>query len=86
VKDIGLWGPKIQAAYKDMGVYHYKDVDVDALQAQDETLARTLDESRGLSEESDAAAAIAGIDKPRALEVQQTIESGRDEAPEPAAR
>jgi hypothetical protein len=78
VKDIGLWGPKIQKAYQDMGVYHFKDVDVDALQAQDETLARQLDQSRGLSEESEAAAAIAGVDKTRALEIQQTIESGKE--------
>ena len=59
-------------------MYHFKDVDVDALQAQDENLARTLDDSRGLSEEAEAASAIAGIDKPRALEVQQTIEAGRE--------
>ncbi len=78
VKDIGLWGPKIQRAYEDMGVIEYADVDPDALQAEDEALARKLDAGRGLSEEAEAAAAIAGIDKTRAHEVQQTIEAGRD--------
>jgi hypothetical protein len=77
VKDIGLWGPKIQAAYKDMGVYHYKDEDPDALSAMDEALARKLDESRSLSAEGEAAAKIAGVDPKRAQEVQQTIEAGR---------
>ena len=77
VKDIGLWGPKIQAAYKDMGVYHYKDEDPDSLSAQDEALARKLDERRGLSAEAEAAATIAGVDPKRALEVQHTIEAGR---------
>jgi len=77
VKDIGLWGPKIRKAYEDMGVIQFSEVDVDALQAQDEEIARKLDQSKGLSEEAEAATAIAGIDQARALEVQQTIEAGR---------
>ncbi len=43
VKDIGLWGPKIQKAYADMGVLHYADQDLDALARQDEEIARELD-------------------------------------------
>ena len=78
VKDIGLWGTRIQDAYKDMGVYHYKDSDPDQLSAQDEALARKLDEGRGLSDEAEAAATIAGVDPKRALEVQQTIDAGRE--------
>ncbi len=43
VKDIGLWGPKIQKAYADMGVLHYADQDHDTLAQQDEAIAKDLD-------------------------------------------
>jgi hypothetical protein len=79
VKDIGLWGPKIQKAYADMGVIKYADVDPDELSAQDEALARRLDTSKGLSEEAEAAATLAGVDAGRALEVQETIRAGAEE-------
>ena len=78
VKDIGLWGPKIQRAYADMGVMQFQDADPDALSAQDEALARKLDTSRGLSEEAEAAAKLAGVDATRALEVEQTIRAGAE--------
>ena len=45
VKDIGLWGPRIQKAYTDMGVMHYADLDPQALQDDDERVARELEES-----------------------------------------
>jgi hypothetical protein len=76
VKDIGLWGEKVQRAYEEMGVISFADVDPEFLQAQDEDIARKLDETRGLSEEAEAASALAGVDRARALEVQQTIEAG----------
>jgi len=79
VKDIGLWGPKVQKAYQDLGVLQYQDVDPDQLQAQDEAMARTLDTSRGLSPEADASARLAGVDPARALEVEETIRMGADE-------
>ena len=47
VKDIGLWGPKIQKAYADMGVLHYADQDLDALAKQDEDIAKDLDMRHG---------------------------------------
>jgi 1,2-phenylacetyl-CoA epoxidase catalytic subunit len=78
VKDIGLWGPKVQKAYADMGVLGFQDLDPDALSAQDEQIARKLDGSR-LSEEYDAAARLAGVDPARAVEVQETIRLGSDE-------
>jgi 1,2-phenylacetyl-CoA epoxidase catalytic subunit len=78
VKDIGLWGPKVQKAYADMGVLGFQDLDPDALSAQDEQIARELDGSR-LSEEYDAAARLAGVDPARAVEVQETIRLGSDE-------
>ena len=43
VKDIGLWGPKIQKAYADMGVLHYADQDLEELARQDEEIAKDLD-------------------------------------------
>jgi hypothetical protein len=79
VKDIGLWGPKVRKAYEDMGVLQFQDVDPDALSADDERMARTLDTSRGLSEEAETAARLAGIDPARALEVQETIRLGSDD-------
>jgi len=43
VKDIGLWGPRIQKAYKDMGILHFADVDIDALQTRDQDVAKEHD-------------------------------------------
>src|SRR5437763_6103486 len=58
VKDIGLWGAKVQRAYEDMGVISFSDLDPEDLMAQDEDVARKLDETRGLSEEAEAAASL----------------------------
>jgi hypothetical protein len=76
VKDIGLWGKKVQKAYADMGVLQFQDMDPDSLSAQDEELARKLDTGRGLSPEAEAASKLAGVDAERALEVQETIRLG----------
>jgi 1,2-phenylacetyl-CoA epoxidase catalytic subunit len=43
VKDIGLWGPRIQKAYTDMGVMHYAEQDLDELANQDEAIAKDID-------------------------------------------
>jgi len=43
VKKIGLWGPKIQAAFLDMGVLDFQEIDTDALMAEDEEIAQELD-------------------------------------------
>ncbi|MGH2662827.1 MAG: ferritin-like domain-containing protein [Actinomycetota bacterium] len=82
VKDIGLWGKKVQKAYADMGVLQFQDEDPDELSAEDEQLARKLDTSRGLSAEAEASAKIAGIDPQRAMEVQETVRLGAE--PDPA--
>jgi hypothetical protein len=39
VKDIGLWGDKVQAAFEDMGVLGFQDLDVDELSETDERIA-----------------------------------------------
>lgn len=43
VKRIGLWGPKVQAAFLDMGVLDFQDVNVEGLMAEDEQIAEELD-------------------------------------------
>jgi hypothetical protein len=57
VKDIGLWGKKVQDGYAKMGVLNYADVNIDALQADDERIAREFDARRSHIEDI---AAVAG--------------------------
>ncbi|HEX2267569.1 MAG TPA: aminobenzoate oxygenase, partial [Actinomycetota bacterium] len=77
VKDLGLFGPKVQKAFQDMGVIEFVNVNPDDLSAADEEIARDLDRRKGkLTEEEAATAALAGIDPARAEEVKATIESG----------
>ncbi|WP_411141012.1 ferritin-like domain-containing protein [Streptomyces sp. x-80] len=63
VKDIGLWGERLQRAYADLGVYEMGDANLDLLMAQDEELAEELDAQRFAAEEqartAEVAAAIA---------------------------
>ena len=46
VKDIGLWGDKVQKAYADMGVLDMGGIDLDALMKNDEDTADALDRFR----------------------------------------
>jgi hypothetical protein len=46
VKDIGLWGDKVQKCYADMGVLDMAGVDLDALMRGDEQMAEQLDAER----------------------------------------
>lgn len=46
LRDIGLFGPKVRAAFTDMGVMGYQDTDVEELMAQDEAMAEELDRQR----------------------------------------
>ncbi|HZD67261.1 MAG TPA: ferritin-like domain-containing protein [Acidimicrobiales bacterium] len=43
VKKIGLWGPKVQAAFVDMGVIDFQDLDSDALLEADEDTAQAIE-------------------------------------------
>ena len=43
IRDIGLWGPKIQRAFEDMGVIGFADSDIDAEMAGDEAAADEFD-------------------------------------------
>ena len=51
IKDIGLWGPRVQKAYSDMGILGFADGDVDALGEQDEEIAQQFDLRRRSIEE-----------------------------------
>jgi len=46
LKDIGLFGPKVQNAFADMGVMGYTTVDIDKLMADDEAQAAQIDAAR----------------------------------------
>ncbi|MFJ2767944.1 ferritin-like domain-containing protein [Streptomyces sp. NPDC087300] len=51
VKDIGLWGKRLQQAYVDMGVFEMGNANLDQLMAQDEEIAEKLDAERFAAEE-----------------------------------
>lgn len=59
VKDIGLWGPRLQQAYVDMGVFEMGDSNLDVLMAQDEEIAERLDADRFAAEEAARVAEVA---------------------------
>jgi len=46
IKDIGLWGPKIQKAFTDMGVIEFAQSDLDGEMANDEKAAEDIDKAR----------------------------------------
>jgi hypothetical protein len=75
VKDLGLFGEKVQRAFEDMGVIQFQDVNPDDLSAADEEIAQELDRQRGLLTDEEAAmAALSGIDPARAEQVKATIQ------------
>lgn len=69
VKDIGLWGPKVQQAYLDMGVLEMGDADLDALMKHDEDLAEELDREKREAAEVQR----------RISEIERTIALGADD-------
>ncbi|MBF6045975.1 aminobenzoate oxygenase [Streptomyces sp. NRRL B-1677] len=69
VKDIGLWGERLQRAYVDMGVLELGDASLDLLMAQDEEVAEKLDAQRFAAEEA-----------ARKGEVAEAIAAGAGEA------
>ncbi|HEY5335131.1 MAG TPA: ferritin-like domain-containing protein [Mycobacteriales bacterium] len=50
IKDIGLWGDKVQKAYADMGVLDYAGANLDGLMASDEATAEELDAEKRAAE------------------------------------
>ncbi|MFD7624641.1 ferritin-like domain-containing protein [Streptomyces sp. NPDC059851] len=59
VKDIGLWGSRLQKAYVDMGVFEMGDSNLDLLMSQDEEVAEALDRERFAAEEAERVAEVA---------------------------
>jgi hypothetical protein len=77
VKDLGLFGPKVQKAFEEMGVIDFADVNPDDLSAADEEVARDLDRKHGIaSGNGDGPGTLAEIDPVREREVATTIEAG----------
>ncbi|MFJ4874613.1 ferritin-like domain-containing protein [Streptomyces sp. NPDC088745] len=58
VKDIGLWGERLQKAYVDMGVFELGDSNLDLLMTQDEEIAEQLDRERFAAEEAERVAEV----------------------------
>ncbi|MHB8512820.1 MAG: ferritin-like domain-containing protein [Actinomycetota bacterium] len=56
VRDIGLWGTRVQKAYADMGVLDFATVDPDIAASDDELVAEQFDERRAAVAETIAAA------------------------------
>jgi hypothetical protein len=77
VKDLGLFGPKVQAAFEDMGVISFAQLDPEDLAAADEQLAEDLDRRRGGPSEGNGGP-LADIDPARAADVERTINAGRE--------
>jgi hypothetical protein len=61
VRDIGLWGPKVQHAYADLGVLDAAGSDLDALMADDEEIAERIDQDKA-SYDAEMAARRAEVD------------------------
>ncbi|MEZ5268719.1 MAG: hypothetical protein R2789_09230 [Microthrixaceae bacterium] len=57
LRDIGLFGDKVHAAFTDMGVMGYQDTDVEELMAEDEAMAEELDRQRAEAHVEGVAAA-----------------------------
>jgi P-aminobenzoate N-oxygenase AurF len=77
VKDLGLFGPKVQEAFVDMGVISYADTNPDDLSAADEEVAEDLERRSGLAS-GNGHGGLADVDPDRAAEVEATIEAGRE--------
>ncbi len=55
VKDIGLWGDKVRHGFAQLGVLEFAEIDVQAMQENDERVARDLDARRRYVRETIAA-------------------------------
>jgi hypothetical protein len=63
VRDIGLWGPKVQHAYADLGVLNAADTDLESVMRDDERIAEEVDRKKYEAElaarQAEVSAAIA---------------------------
>ncbi len=84
VKDIGLWGPKVQKAYMDMGVFDMGNANLDALMKADEDVAEELDREKARAQAREVEVRIAEIE--RTIAVGEDLVSPVDEAGSLSAR
>jgi hypothetical protein len=80
VKDLGLFGDKVQRAFVDMGVIDYADTNPDDLSAADEEVAEEMERRQALagSVQRNGNGSLPDVDPDRAMEVAATIEAGRE--------
>jgi len=80
VKDLGLFGPKVQKAFQDMGVIAFADLNPDDLATADEQIAEDLDRRRATAgpDGNGDGRPLADIDPARAAEVERTIRAGAE--------
>ena len=76
VKDLGLFGEKVQKAFVDMGVIGFAESNPDELSAADEQIAEDLERRHGGSDGNGGP--LTDVDPGRASEVTATIEAGQD--------
>jgi P-aminobenzoate N-oxygenase AurF len=57
IKDIGLWGSRVQKAYTDMGVLSFAEIDLEELSARDEAIAGDFDRTAAAARKSDGSRA-----------------------------
>src|SRR5690242_559889 len=66
VRDIGLWGPKVQHAYADLGVLDAANTDLESLMRDDERIAEEVDQQKYAAEldarRAEVDAAIADVE------------------------
>ena len=55
VKDIGLWSPKVQAAFREMGAIQFADLDAKAMLENDQKVAEEFDARKVVKAARDAA-------------------------------
>src|SRR5437016_6223328 len=77
VKHRGLFAPKVQQAFQDMGVIDFANMNPDDLSAADEEIARDLDRKRGLAGgNGEGPGSLAELDPAREREGARTIHAG----------
>src|SRR5690606_4083627 len=74
VKDIGLWGPKVQKAFTDMGVLDFQDLDLDELSENDDRIAEEMEQI--LAERKERGTMPDGDSRAHAL--AQTVAAGTE--------
>ncbi|MEV8360868.1 ferritin-like domain-containing protein [Streptomyces niveus] len=79
VKDIGLWGERLQKAYLDMGVFDLGDSSLDLLMSQDEEIAEQLDRERFAAEERARVAEVADAIVLGAADDSAAVDSAADD-------